>query len=37
MATSENNIIRLSLNITLEPTEPVHERINYNPLRKAKE
>ncbi|CAD8098769.1 unnamed protein product [Paramecium sonneborni] len=37
MVTSENNIIRLQLNISIEPTQPVHERINYNPLRKAKE
>lgn len=37
-ATSESNIIRISLNLEdLVTTEPIHERINYNPLRKARE
>ncbi|CAD8096929.1 unnamed protein product [Paramecium primaurelia] len=37
-ATSESNIIRISLNLDdLSTTEPIHERINYNPLRKARE
>lgn len=37
LVTSENNIIRIQLNLDMEPTDPVHERINYNPTRKAKE
>lgn len=37
-ATSESNVIRISLSLdNLGTTEAIHERINYNPLRKAKE
>lgn len=37
-ATSEGNIIRISLTLdSLTTTDPIHERINYNPLRKARE
>ena len=37
-ATSESNLIRIALNLdNLPTTEPIHERINYNPLRKARE
>lgn len=37
-STSEGNIIRLQLNLeNLTPSPAMHERINYNPLRKIKE
>lgn len=33
-ATNDGNIIRLQLKLDdLQPTQPVYERINYNPLR----
>ena len=36
-STTEGNIMRLELKLDLQPTPPVHEKINYNPTRKCKE
>lgn len=36
-STTEGNIMRLELKLDMQPTPPVHEKINYNPTRKCKE